>query len=125
MREISSNRSFGIIFFIVFLLISVWPMIDGQTIRIWSFIVSLIFLFLGILNSKILGPLNLAWIKFGEILGRFIAPIVMAVIFFLIITPIGLFMRAIGKDLLNTKISKDSSYWVKREKNIGPMKRQF
>ena len=82
MREISSNRSFGIIFFIVFLLISVWPMIDGQTIRIWSFIVSLIFLFLGILNSKILGPLNLAWIKFGEILGRFIAPIVMAVIFF-------------------------------------------
>tara|TARA_B100001996_G_scaffold122013_1_gene92276 strand:+ start:219 stop:596 length:378 start_codon:yes stop_codon:yes gene_type:complete len=125
MREISSNRSFGIIFFIVFLLISVWPMIDGQTIRIWSFIVSLIFLFLGILNSKILGPLNLAWIKFGEILGRFIAPIVMAVIFFLIITPIGLFMRAIGKDLLNTKISKDSSYWIKREKNIGPMKRQF
>ena len=125
MREISSNRSFGIIFFIVFLLISVWPMIDGQTIRIWSFIVSLIFLFLGILNSKILGPLNLAWIKFGEILGRFIAPIVMAVIFFLIITPIGLFMRAIGKDLLNTKISKDRSYWIKREKNIGPMKRQF
>jgi len=125
MREISSNRSFGIIFFIVFLLISVWPMIDGQTIRIWSLIISLIFLFLGILNSKILGPLNLAWIKFGEILGRFIAPIVMAVIFFLIITPIGLFMRAIGKDLLNTKISKDSSYWIKREKNIGPMKRQF
>ena len=125
MREISSNRSFGIIFFIVFLLISVWPMIDGQTIRIWSLIISLIFLFLGILNSKILSPFNLAWIKFGEILGRFIAPIVMAVIFFLIITPIGLFMRAIGKDLLNTKISKDSSYWIKREKNIGPMKRQF
>jgi len=100
-------------------------MIDGQTIRIWSLIISLIFLFLGILNSKILSPFNLAWIKFGEILGRFIAPIVMAVIFFLIITPIGLFMRAIGKDLLNTKISKDSSYWIKREKNIGPMKRQF
>ncbi len=125
MREISSNRSFGIIFFIVFLLISVWPMIDGQTIRIWSFIVSLIFLFLGILNSKILGPLNLAWIKFGEILGRFVAPIIMAIIFFLIITPIGLFMRIIGKDLLNIKFSKNSSYWIKREKNIGPMKRQF
>ncbi len=125
MREISSNRSFGIIFFIVFLLISVWPMIDGQTVRIWSFLVSLIFLFLGILNSKILSPLNLAWVKFGEILGRFIAPIVMAIVFFLIITPIGLFMRIIGKDLLNTKFSKDRSYWMKREKNIGTMKRQF
>jgi len=124
-REINSNRSFGIIFFVVFLLISVWPMTDGQTIRIWSLVVSLIFLFLGILNSKILGPLNLAWIKFGEILGRFIAPIVMAIVFFLIITPIGLFMRIIGKDLLNTKFSKNNSYWIKREKNIGTMKRQF
>tara|TARA_B100001996_G_C18466714_1_gene518284 strand:+ start:369 stop:617 length:249 start_codon:yes stop_codon:yes gene_type:complete len=82
-------------------------------------------LFLGILNSKILSPLNLAWVKFGEILGRFIAPIVMAIVFFLIITPIGLFMRIIGKDLLNTKFSKDRSYWMKREKNIGTMKRQF
>ena len=125
MREISSNRSFGILFFIVFLLVSVWPMLDGNTIRIWSLIISLIFLFLGILNSKILSPLNLAWIKFGEILGRFIAPIVMAAIFFLIVTPIGIFMRIIGKDLLRTKLSKDSSYWIKREKNIGPMKRQF
>ena len=125
MREISSNRSFGIIFFIVFLLISIWPILDGQTIRVWSLAVSLIFLILGILNSKILGPLNLAWIKFGEILGRFIAPIVMGIVFFLIITPIGLFMRIIGKDFLNTKFSKVSSYWIERKKNIGSMKRQF
>ena len=125
MKEISSNRSFGIIFFIVFLLISIWPILDGQTIRVWSLAVSLIFLILGILNSKILGPLNLAWIKFGEILGRFIAPIVMGIVFFLIITPIGLFMRIIGKDFLNTKFSKVSSYWIKRKKNIGSMKRQF
>jgi len=125
MIEKSSNRSFGIIFFIVFLLISVWPIIDGQTLRVWSLIISLLFLFLGILNSKILTPLNLAWIKLGEILGRFIAPIVMAVIYFLILTPIGLFMRIIGKDLLNIKFSQNSSYWIKREKNLGPMKRQF
>ena len=125
MREKSSNRSFGIIFFIVFLLISVWPIIDGQTLRVWSLIISLLFLFLGILNSKILTPLNLAWIKLGEILGRFIAPVVMAVIYFLIVTPIGLFMRIIGKDLLNIKFSQNSSYWIKREKNLGPMKRQF
>ena len=125
MREKSSNRSFGIIFFIVFLLISVWPIIDGQALRVWSLIISLIFLFLGILNSNILTPLNLAWIKLGEILGRFIAPVVMAVIYFLIVTPIGLFMRIIGKDLLNIKFSQNSSYWIKREKNLGPMKRQF
>ena len=125
MREKSSNRSFGIIFFIVFLLISVWPIMDGQAFRVWSLVISLIFLILGILNSKILTPLNLAWIKFGEILGRFIAPVVMAVIYFLIVTPIGLFMRIIGKDLLNIKFSQNSSYWIKREKNLGPMKRQF
>ena len=125
MREKSSNRSFGIIFFIVFLLISVWPIMDGQEPRVWSLVISLIFLILGILNSKILTPFNLAWIKLGEILGRFIAPVVMAVIYFLIVTPIGLFMRIIGKDLLNIKFSQNSSYWIKREKNLGPMKRQF
>tara|TARA_B100000579_G_scaffold77634_1_gene60201 strand:+ start:472 stop:849 length:378 start_codon:yes stop_codon:yes gene_type:complete len=125
MREKSSNRSFGIIFFIVFLLISFWPIMDGQALRAWSLVVSLIFLILGILNSKILTPINLAWIKLGEILGRFIAPIIMAVIYFLIVTPIGLFMRIIGKDLLNIKFSQNSSYWIKREKKLGPMKRQF
>ena len=125
MREKSSNRSFGIIFFIVFLLISVWPIMDGQEPRVWSLIISLIFLILGILNSKILTPFNLAWIKLGEILGRFIAPVVMAVIYFLIVTPIGLLMRIIGKDLLNIKFSQNSSYWIKREKKLGPMKRQF
>ena len=125
MREKSSNRSFGIIFFIVFLLISFWPIMDGQALRVWSLVVSLIFLILGILNSKILTPINLAWIKLGEILGRFIAPIIMAVIYFLIVTPIGLFMRIIGKDSLNIKFSQNSSYWIKREKKLGPMKRQF
>ena len=125
MREKSSNRSFGIIFFIVFLLISFWPIMDGQALRVWSLVISLIFLILGILNSKILTPFNLAWIKLGEILGRFIAPVVMAVIYFLIVTPIGLFMRIIGKDLLNIKFLQNSSYWIKREKNLGSMKRQF
>ena len=125
MTKVSSNRNFGIVFFVFFLLISIWPIMDGQALRVWSLVISLIFLILGILNSKILTPLNLAWIKFGEILGRFIAPVVMAVIYFLIVTPIGLFMRIIGKDLLNLKFSQNSSYWIKREKNLGPMKRQF
>ena len=125
MEKISSNRSFGILFCIVFALIAAWPTMHEGQLRIWPIPISFIFLVLGLLNSKLLTPLNLVWIKFGELLGRIIAPIVMAIVYFLIITPIGLFMRLIGKDLLNTKFSKDNSYWIKRQKNIGPMKRQF
>ena len=88
---------------------------DGS-LRIWPIPISLIFLTLGLLNSKLLNPLNIVWVKFGELLGRIIAPIVMAIIYFIIVTPIGLFMRLIGKDLLNTKFTKNSSYWIKREK---------
>ena len=125
MEKISSNRSFGILFCIVFALIAAWPVMYEGQLRIWPIPIAFIFLVLGLLNSKLLRPLNLAWIKFGELLGRIIAPIVMAIVYFLIITPIGLFMRLIGKDLLNTKFSKDNSYWIKRQKNIGSMKRQF
>ena len=125
MEKISSNKSFGILFCIVFVLIAAWPAMHEGQLRIWPIPISFVFLVLGLLNSKLLSPLNLAWIKFGELLGRIIAPIVMAIVYFLIITPIGLFMRLIGKDLLNTKFSKDHSYWIKREKNIGSMKRQF
>ena len=125
MNKVNSNRGFGIVFFVVFLLISFWPSIEGQSLRIWALTVSLIFLVLGLLNSKLLSPFNLIWVKFGEVLGRIIAPIAMSVVYFIIITPIGLFMRLIGKDLLRTKFSKNNSYWIKREKNIGSMKRQF
>ena len=125
MEKISSNKSFGIIFCIVFVLIAVWPVIHEGSLRIWPIPISFIFLVLGLLNSKLLSPLNLVWVKFGELLGKIIAPIVMAIVYFVIITPIGLFMRLAGKDLLNTKFSKDHSYWIKREKNIGSMKRQF
>ncbi len=125
MDKISSNRSFGILFCIVFAIVALWPIMSGGSLRIWPIPISLIFLILGLLNSKLLNPLNFAWVKFGELLGRIIAPIVMAIIYFIIVTPIGLFMRLIGKDLLNTKFSKKSSYWIKRDKNIGSMKRQF
>ncbi len=125
MEKISSNRSFGILFCIVFALISVWPIIDGGSLRLWTIPISIIFLILGLVNSKLLGPLNFVWVKFGELLGRIVAPIVMAIIYFVIITPIGLIMRLIGKDLLNINFLKNSSYWIKREKKIGSMKRQF
>ena len=125
MGKNSSNRSFGILFFVVFLLVSIWPFIYGEQLRIWPLPIAAIFLILGLLKSKLLTPLNFAWIKFGEVLGKIIAPLVMGIIYFIIITPIGLFMRLIGKDLLGKKFLKNQSYWIKREKNIGPMKRQF
>ena len=125
MDKISSNRSFGILFSIVFAIISFWPIISGDPLRLWSIPISVIFLVLGLLNSKLLNPLNIVWVKFGELLGRIIAPIVMALIYFIIVTPIGLFMRLIGKDLLNLKFSKANTYWIKREKKIGSMKKQF
>ena len=125
MKKISSNKSFGILFFIVFVLISIWPVIQGGSLRIWSIPIALLFLILGLINSKLLNPLNIVWVKFGELLGRIIAPIVMSIIYFFIITPIGLFMRLMGKDFLKIKFSNRQSYWTKREQNIGSMKRQF
>ena len=125
MDKISSNRSFGILFSIVFAIIAFWPIINGNPLRLWSIPISIIFLVLGLLNSKLLNPLNIIWVKFGELLGRIIAPIVMAIIYFIIVTPIGLFMRLIGKDLLNIKFSKANTYWIKREKKISSMKKQF
>ena len=125
MEKISSNRSFGILFSIVFAAIAFWPLLNLGEIRVWSVIVSSIFLLLGLINSKLLYPLNFIWVKFGEFIGKIVAPLVMALIFFIILTPIGLFLRLIGKDLLNIKFSQNSSYWIKREKNLGPMKRQF
>ena len=125
MKNKENNRSFGILFFIVFLLVAIWPVINSEPIRIWSIIISILFLILGITNSKILTPLKRGWIKLGEILGKVVAPIIMGFIYFIIITPIGILMRLFGKDLLNIKFNKNKSYWIKREKNINTMKRQF
>tara|TARA_Y100000591_G_C21588226_1_gene571787 strand:- start:95 stop:493 length:399 start_codon:yes stop_codon:yes gene_type:complete len=124
--KISSNRSFGIVFFIVFLLISLYPLINNENLRIWSLLLSLIFLILGLLNSRVLTPINLIWIKFGILLGRFIAPFVMGAIFFFVVTPIGVLMRILKKDLLNLKIDKKkNSYWINRTGPKSKMKNQF
>ena len=104
--KISSNRSFGIVFFIVFLLIALYPLSYSGEIRVWSAIISLIFLVLGLLNSKILTPLNKLWFKFGIFLGKIISPMIMGIIFFLVVTPTGLIMRLLGRDVLNLKYSK-------------------
>ena len=124
MKNQSSVKSFGILFFIVFLLISFWPLINSQSIRIWPLPIALIFLLLGVLKSKILIPLNNAWIKLGEILGLIIAPLVMCMIYFIIVTPIGLLMKIIGKDLLGLKFIKTKTYWVNKKEKFS-MKKQF
>ena len=121
----SSNKSFGILFFIVFLIIGLWPLYHSSPIKLWLVIVAVIFLILGLLNSRILSPFNKVWVKFGELLGKIIAPIVMFTVFFVILTPLSLVVRIFKKDLLKVKYSKEKSYWIKREKNIGSMKKQF
>ena len=124
--KISSNKSFGIVFFIAFLIFGLWPLINFEPIRYWSLVISLIFLILGLLNSKILSPLNMMWSKLGIVLGVVIAPIVMGIVFFAVVTPIGLLMRIFNKDVLSKKYDKEKeSYWIKRDKNFNSMKKQF
>ena len=124
--KLGSNRSFGIVFFIVFVLVATYPLLNQGEVRIWSLIISFLFLFLGLLNSKILTPLNKLWFRFGLFLGKIISPIIMGVIFFLVVTPIGMLMRLFGKDVLNLKLNKKkSSYWIEKVGPKSKMKNQF
>ena len=121
----SSNKSFGIVFFIVFIIISLYPLVYQEDIRIWSLVIALIFFILALLNSKILTPMNKIWTRFGLFLGNFISPIVMGIIFFFVVTPIGLLMRLFGKDVLNLKKNKFSTYWIKKTNQKSSMDKQF
>ena len=123
--KLPSNRNFGIVFSIVFLIIAIWPILNQNEIRIWYIIISLIFLILGLINSKFLSPLNKAWFKFGLILGSLIAPIVMGIVFFLVVTPTGLIMKALGKDLLGLKRNKNNTYWLEKDNSNNNLKNQF
>ena len=123
--KIGTNRNFGIVFFIVFLLIAIYPIFNEDKIKIWALIISVIFLVLGIINSNFLSPLNKTWFKFGLFLGKIISPLVMCLIFFLIVTPIGLLMRILKKDILNLKFSKKKSYWINKNNLKCRMDKQF
>ena len=123
--KISSNRSFGIVFFVVFLFIVLYPITYKGDIRVWSLTISFIFIILGLLNSKILTPLNKLWFKFGIFLGKIVSPWIMGVIFFFVVTPVGLIMRMLGKDVLNLKKNKDKSYWINKSGPKSKMKNQF
>ena len=123
--KISSNRSFGIVFFIFFLSVSLWPLTNGENIRLSFLTISIIFLILGIVNSKILTPLNKLWFKFGLFLGKIVSPIVMGVIFFFVVTPTGIIMRLMRKDLLNLKKNNSNTYWIEKKNENSSMKNQF
>ena len=123
--KIGSNKSFGIVFFIVFVIISIYPMLKGDSLRMWSLGVSIIFLVLGLLNSQILTPLNKLWFKFGIFLGKIISPFIMGIIFFFVVTPIGYLMRLFKKDVLSLKFNDNRSYWVKKNGPKSKMKNQF
>jgi hypothetical protein len=123
--KISTNKSFGLVFFVVFFLISVYPLLNEGNIRFWSLTVGIIFLTLGLLNSKILTPLNKIWFKFGLLLGSIVSPLVMSVIFFFVVTPISSIMRILGKDILNLKWNNTNSYWIEKSGPKSKMKNQF
>tara|TARA_B100000700_G_scaffold280045_1_gene329564 strand:+ start:584 stop:970 length:387 start_codon:yes stop_codon:yes gene_type:complete len=123
--KMSSNKSFGIVFFVVFLLIATYPILKNEDIRLWSLVISIIFLVLGLLNSKILKPLNKIWFKFGLFLGKIISPIIMGFIFFFVVTPIGILMRFFRKDLLHLKFNKNETYWIEKNGYKSKMKDQF
>ena len=123
--NIGSNRSFGIVFFIIFLLIGFYPLINDGELRLWSLLISLIFLILGLINSIFLTPLNRLWFKFGLFLGKIISPLIMGVIFFIVVTPTGILMRVFKKDLLNLKFNSNKSYWIEKTGPKSKMKNQF
>ena len=123
--KIGSNRSFGIVFFIVFLIVGLWPLLDEDGLRFWAISIALIFLVLGILNSKILSPLNKIWFKFGILLGKLISPLIMGIIYFLVVTPTGILVRLFKKDLLNLKKNNNKTYWIERDNKNNSMKNQF
>ena len=123
--EISSNKSFGIVFFIVFFLVATYPILNNEDVRVWSLLISIIFLVLGLLNSTILNPLNRIWFKFGLFLGKIISPIIMGFIFFFVVTPIGILMRLLRKDLLHLKFNNKETYWIEKNSIKSKMKNQF
>ena len=124
-NNLPSNRNFGIVFFAVFLIISFWPLLNNGNIKVWSVILAIFFLILGLLNSRILTPLNKVWYKLGILLGSVVSPIVMGIVFFAVVTPTSLLMKIFGKNLLGIKKDNKKSYWVEKSQIKSKMKNQF
>ena len=123
--KLPTNKNFGVVFFIVLLLIALWPLLNKNEIRIWALVISFIFLILGLMNSIYLTPLNRIWLRFGILLGNLVSPIVMSIVFFLVVTPIALMMKLSNKNLLGLKKNNKKSYWINSSKIKSKMKNQF
>ena len=119
-----NNITFGILFFILFLVIGLYPLKSDGVIKIWSIFLSLGFLIITFINPNLFTFLNKLWIKFGILLGKIISPIIMGLVFFLVVTPVGIFVKILKKDVMGLK-SEKSSYWINREDKLQSMKRQF
>lgn len=120
-----SNKFFGLIFCFIFLLISFYPIINGGNIRVWALIISLIFFVLSSFFSVYLTSLKIIWIKIGTFIGLFISPLIIAVIFFLVVTPISLLLKLLNKDILNLRFNGDNTYWRERKNYTVNMEKQF
>ena len=121
----SSSKSFGYLFFSLFLILSLWPVLNDNSVNFLFLSISAVFLFLTILNAKILDFLNNYWIKLGELLGRVVAPIIMFAVFFVIVTPLSLLTKLLKKDLLNMRFNDSKTYWTNKVKKIDSMDKQF
>ena len=124
-KDLPTNRNFGIVFFVFFFLIFIFVFIKNNEFNFWFFFISLVFLLLGLLNSKILLPLNIFWVNLGILLGLIISPIIMGFIFFLVVFPISVLLKIFKKDILNLKYNKKPSYWIEKENYHLSMKDQF
>ena len=122
--DVKGHITFGILFFIFFLIIGLYPLKSGGVIRIWSIVLSLVFLFITIIRPNLFTFLNRLWIQFGIFLGKIISPIVMGLVFFVVITPIGILVKILKKDVMSLKRGA-SSYWINRKDKIQSMKKQF
>ena len=124
--EQSSEKSFGVVFSIVFLIVALYPLINSEGLYIWALVASIIFFFLAFIAPKVLVFPNKLWFKFGLLIGSIVAPIVMAFVYFVTVLPTGLIMRLLGKDILKQQLDKNAkSYWIERKEPMGSMKNQF
>ena len=121
----SSSKSFGYLFFGLFLILSLWPVLNDNSINFLFLSISAVFLILTIFKVKILDFLNNYWIKLGELLGKVIAPIIMFLVFFVIVTPLSLLTKLLKKDLLNMRFNDSKTYWTNKVKKIDSMDKQF
>lgn len=117
-----SDKAFGIVFACFFVAIALYPLVSSQGVRLWALAVAAVFMVLAFLSPSLLTPLNKAWMRLGLIIGLVVSPIIMSVMFYLVITPIGLLMRLLGHDLLRLKPNPDTaSYWIVRNREQDPM----